>query len=93
MERGCSCKRDPAVIMVKMGTQMVGLIGLTDLFDEWMSKDRMPDTLEEKEILEGVRKRNYVSPPSENIYVEALRSEYASYVRHKKHSGRQSPRP
>jgi hypothetical protein len=84
VEPGCQCKKDSNVTMISMGNQKVGLIGLNSLFEEWFSSEKTSESLEGKEILTSIRKKNYVSKNSENDYIEAVKSAYSNYCNMKK---------
>ena len=81
MESGCSCNKDPTVTMIRMGAQLVGLVGLIPLFEEWLTAKKSPDSLEGDEILACIKRKNYVSQNSEEEYIDAVRSAYAAYCR------------
>ncbi|UCF98355.1 MAG: hypothetical protein JSV89_02185 [Spirochaetaceae bacterium] len=54
--------------------QRVGLSGVEDLFSRWRTTDREPSNLSKKEILTGLREKNYVSEAVESGYTEAMRT-------------------
>ena len=84
MESGCSCNKDPTVTMIRMGTQLVGLVGLMSLFEEWLSASKSPDDLEGDEILTCIKRKTYVSQNSEREYIDAVQSAYAAFWRTRK---------
>lgn len=79
MREGCACKKDSSVTLIKLGNQMVGLVGLIPLFEEWLSRGKSAETLGKEEILTSIRKKNYVSAKVEEEYVKAIKAAYAAY--------------
>jgi hypothetical protein len=75
----CLCNRPAGVTFVVVQGQRVGLSGTEELFKAWLQAGREPSGLSAGEVLTGVRKRNYVSAPVEDAYVEAVRSAYGRW--------------
>ncbi len=85
---------------VLIGEQMVGLLGLRELFDELRAEGRAPEPDLAPLLLAGVERENYVFPNARPLYEEALLREYRRYWQHQqeesqgaeKRSRRLSPR-
>ena len=74
----CLCKRMPGAIYIAVGGATVGVLGLADSFRLWREKNRAPDDLTDREILQAIRARNYVAGPAEGVYAAAVRKLYAA---------------
>jgi hypothetical protein len=55
---------------------MVGLSGIEELFAQWRASGLQPE-LSDREILAGLRRRNYVSRTVETEYAAAVLALYA----------------
>jgi NAD-dependent dihydropyrimidine dehydrogenase PreA subunit len=64
---------------ILIGEQMVGLLGLKELFDELRAQGRAPEPDLAPLLLEGVERDNYVFPNARPLYEEALLREYRRY--------------
>ncbi len=87
MKPSCPCSKDPAVTIIPVGNQQVGLVGLKSLFEEWYSVNKTSEDLQSEEILASIKKRNYVSRTLEKEYVKAVRKAYANYCKSTKRKG------
>ena len=77
----CLCNRPSGVMFIEILGQRVGLSGAEDLFSRWRTTDRKPSDLSNKEILTGLREKNYVSQAVESSYTEAVRTCYAAWLK------------
>lgn len=66
---------------VLIGEQMVGLLGLDELFAELWAQGQVPTRELAPLLLEGVERTNYVFPRARPLYAEALLREYGRYWR------------
>jgi NAD-dependent dihydropyrimidine dehydrogenase PreA subunit len=66
---------------VLIGEQMVGLLGLDELFEDLWAQGRAPTSELAPLLLEGVEQTNYVFPKARPMYAEALLREYGRYWR------------
>ena len=64
---------------ILIGEQMVGLLGLDELFDELRAQGRAPEPDLAPLLLEGVERENYVFPNARPLYETALLREYRRY--------------
>lgn len=78
---------------VLIGEQMVGLLGLKELFDELRAQGRAPEPGLAPLLLEGVEQENYVFPNARPLYEEALLREYRHYWKQQEESQAVEKRP
>ncbi len=69
----------PSYRQILIGEQMVGLLGLNELFDELLAQGRTPERDLAPLLLEGVGRENYFFPNARPLYEEALLREYRRY--------------
>jgi NAD-dependent dihydropyrimidine dehydrogenase PreA subunit len=72
--------------MVLIGNQLIGLIGLDEIFEELYQKDQQPNDSLQNKLLSLAREDNYIPSKQERIYSEALLREYSVFYQ-KKRSG------
>ncbi len=65
--------------MVLIGSQLIGLVGLEEVFEEFYKSNLKPDEKIKARLVDSARKENYVPPKQEAIYAEALLREYSVY--------------
>ena len=70
--------------MICMGNQQVGIIGLEEIFNEWSAQEKPPSSLEVDEMIQAIKKRNYMCTYMEKEYADALRVAYARYYSEKR---------
>ena len=76
----CLCNRPLEVTFIEILGQRIGLSGVEDLFRRWQITDREPPDLSDKDVLTAVREKNYVSGSVARAYVEAVRTQYATWL-------------
>ncbi|HVP36184.1 MAG TPA: ferredoxin family protein [Terriglobales bacterium] len=69
--------------MVLIGNQLIGLVGLEEIFDELYRSEQKPDEKIKARIIDSARKENYIPYKQESIYSEALLREYTLYCERK----------
>lgn len=69
--------------MVLIGNQLIGLVGLEEMFEELYNSNLKPDENIKARLLDSARKENYIPPKQEAIYAEALLREYSLYCERK----------
>jgi len=74
---GCSCNPESGLTRLTIAGAQVGLSGLEELFAQWRASGRRAAELSDREILAGLRKRNYVSKGVETEYAAAVLTLYA----------------
>jgi len=68
--------------MLYIGTAPAGLLGLDELFKELYEQGMTPaDTSLGDDLLNGVRKHNFVPKPAVEVYTTALKREYIKYYK------------
>ena len=96
-----ACWRDPprgemgvSYRLIRVGRSMNGMLGLDELFAELHAAGRAPDESLGPELVRRAREENYVPPPAEAEFAEALLREYRAYVQARSGSGEEpSSRP
>jgi hypothetical protein len=73
--------------MIHVGNQRGGIIGLEEIFNQWSAREKTPSSLEEDEVIQEIRNRNYVCDHMEREYVDAVRTAYARLYDEKKGTG------
>jgi hypothetical protein len=73
----CSCNSESGLTRLTVAGTQVGLSGLEELFAQWRSSGRGAAELSDREILAGLRRRNYVSRGGETQYAAAVLALYA----------------
>lgn len=79
MKNGCPCSPEPGITLLTVAGGQVGLNAVDALFSRWRAGQRQPADLSDEEILNGVRKHNYISRNVEQKIAGAIRSLYARF--------------
>jgi hypothetical protein len=74
---GCSCGPDKGLTRLTVAGAQVGLSGIEELFAQWRAVGRGAAELSDREVLAGLRRRNYVSRGVETGYAAAVLALYA----------------
>jgi NAD-dependent dihydropyrimidine dehydrogenase PreA subunit len=69
--------------MVLIGNQLIGLVGLEEIFEEFYKSNLKSDEKIKARLVDSARKENYIPPRQEAIYAEALQREYSMYCERK----------
>lgn len=69
--------------MVLIGNQLIGLVGLDEIFEELYKSNLKPDEKIKARLIDSARKENYIPPKQEGIYSESLLREYSLYFQKK----------
>ena len=77
---GCGCLGPGDIQYISIDGISTGLKGLGDLFEEWRTAGKTPDAPQDSELLEGLRRNNYIPASKENRYIEAVREKYSSFL-------------
>ena len=77
MNGGCPCGPDTGLTRLTVAGAQVGLNGIEELFAEWRASGLRAVELSDREILAGLRRRNYVSSGVETEYAAAVLALYA----------------
>lgn len=73
----CSCNPESGLTWLTVAGAMVGLSGIEELFAQWRAAGRGAAELSGREVLAGLRRRNYVSRGVETEYAAAVLALYA----------------
>ena len=77
MNGGCSCNPGSGLTRLTVAGAQVGLSGIEELFAQWRASGRQAAELSGREVLAGLRKRNYVGRSVETEYTTAILALYA----------------
>ncbi len=80
---GCSCKGTGRIKQIDVDGMKVGIIGLDEVFSEYYRLGKKPDDLSGDELVQDLRKRNYIAKGSEEAYKKAFLTEYRKYYEKK----------
>ena len=69
--------------MVLIGNQLIGLVGLDEIFEELYKSNLKPDEKIKSRLVDSARKENYIPPKQEAVYSESLLREYSLYCQKK----------
>jgi len=76
----CGCElKDSNVVHIDVGGNIIGIVGLKDILKWFYNKGYKPEDLTGDDILEEVKKLNYIPNGAEKIYKDALLREYKKY--------------
>jgi hypothetical protein len=75
----CSCGFDPFLQRITVGGASVGIAGLADSFRSWLASGKKAQDLTKEQIIQAIRKYNYIIPRLEDEYAEAIKARYAAY--------------
>ena len=65
--------------MVLIGNQLIGLVGLDEIFEELYKLNQKPDEKIKGRLVDSAKKENYIPTKQEAVYSEALLREYSLY--------------
>lgn len=69
---------------IKVGKCFMEIKGLDDIFQEYYDKGKTPDEIVGIEMINDVRKQNFIPEDVEDLYDEALLKEYKVYFNARK---------
>ena len=75
----CPCGFDPSIQRITVGGTPVGVAGLEETFRNWLADGKKAQDLQKAQVLEALRKHNYIIPRLEEEYAEAIKARYAAY--------------
>ena len=70
--------------LILVGKDLIGLVGLDEIFENLYQMGEKPDTFLKKELLNETKKHNYIPGGIEKKYEDALLREYKSFYESKK---------
>ncbi len=75
----CPCGFDPSVQRIMVGGAPVGIAGLEDVFRNWQAAGNKAQDLTKEQVIQALRKSNYIIPRLEEEYAIAIKAHYAAY--------------
>jgi len=79
-ESGCCCgTRIVGLRQINVGGRSTGIMGLDETFKEYYQKGKRPDDSVGDELVEDLRKLNFIAEGAEEMYKEAFLREYKRY--------------
>ncbi len=80
MNRPCGCGR-PNVRYIKVGNINVGIVGLDEILFNVYILGIEDEVLIKKELVEMLKKKNYIPENMEDLYSEAFLREYKIFLK------------
>lgn len=79
----CSCRQNDEIVQLLLGDEIIGLVGLNQIFEQLYILGRAPDASVEEELVKMVATRNYVPSKAEAEYATGLLREYRKFCAQK----------
>jgi hypothetical protein len=81
----CSCGMNSFEGRIMIGNSSVGIAGLEEVFQGWQVAGKRAQDLTKDQIIQAIRKYNYVIPHLEDEYAEAIKARYTAYSEQSPH--------
>jgi hypothetical protein len=82
---GCCCgTRIVGLRQVNVGGRSTGIMGLDETFQEYFKKGKMPEDSTGYELVEDLKKLNFIAEGAEKMYKEAFLREYQRFYESRK---------
>lgn len=83
---GCGCcgTRIVGLRKIEVAGRSTGILGLDETFQEYLKGGRVPDEATGDDLVEDLRKLNFIAEGAEQMYREAFLREYRSYYESRK---------
>jgi hypothetical protein len=79
-ESGCCCgTRIVSLRQINVGGRSTGIMGLDETLKEYFQKGKRPDDAVGDELVEDLKKLNFIAEGAEAMYKEAFLGEYQRY--------------
>ena len=80
-DSGCGCcgTRIVSLRQVNVGGRSIGIQGLDETFQEYFKKGRTPEDSIGNELVEDLKKLNFIADGTEEMYKKAFLTEYQRY--------------
>ena len=79
-ESGCCCgTRIVGLRQINVGGRSTGIMGLDETLKEYFQKGKKPDDAVGDELVEDLKKLNFIAEGAEEMYKEAFLEEYQRY--------------
>ncbi len=79
----CSCGQSDKIVQLMLGDETVGLVGLSQIFEQLYALGRAPEDSVTDELVKMVEAKNYVPPKAEAEYATVLMREYRKFCAQK----------
>ena len=79
----CSCRQSDEIVQLLLGDEIIGLVGLNQIFEQLYILGRAPDESVKEELLKMVAARNYIPRKAEAEYATGLLREYRKFCAQK----------
>jgi len=89
---GCGCSGPGDIQYISIDGISTGLKGLGDLFEKLRTVGKTSDDPLNSELLEGLRRNNYIPASKEDRYIEAVREKYSAFLTGNSNSHYDSPK-
>ncbi len=84
-DKGCCCgSRIVGMRQVNVGGHNVGIAGMDETFQEYFKKGKTPEDLTGDELVEDLKKLNFIADGAEDTYKKAFLEEYKKYCEPRK---------
>ncbi len=84
-QSGCCCgTRIVSLRQVNVGGRSIGITGLDETFQEYFKKGRTPEDSTGNELVEDLKKLNFIAEGAEEMYKKAFLMEYQRYYEARK---------
>ena len=82
---GCCCgTRIVGLRQVNVGGRSIGIMGLDETFQEYFKKGKTPEDSTGNELVEDLKKLNFIAEGAEEMYKKAFLIEYQRYYEARK---------
>ena len=82
---GCCCgTRIVGLRQVNVGGRGIGIMGLDETFQEYFKKGKKPEDSTGNELVEDLKKLNFIAEGAEEMYKKAFLTEYQRYYEARK---------
>jgi len=81
---GCCGTRIVGLRQINVGGRSTGIMGLDETFQEYFKKGKKPEDATGHELVEDLKKLNFIAEGTEEMYKEAFLREYQRYYENKK---------
>ena len=81
---GCCGTRIVGLRQVNVGGRSTGIMGMDETFQEYFKKGKKPEDSTGDELVEDLKKLNFIAEGAENMYKEAFLREYQRFYESRK---------
>lgn len=81
---GCCGTQIVGSRQIDVGGRKVGILGLDETFKEYLKRGKKPEDLTGNELLEDLKKFNFIAEGAEEVYKKAFLREYLRFFEARK---------